>query len=294
MMYKRILFLAGIVLLFLFAVSPVSARLATPESTQISWPTSPMGTTLGTDSLFHHLIKYLYEWGISLGGIAVFIMLLAAGIQYLTSAGDPGKMGAAMTRIRSAILGLVLLLTSWLILNTINPQFVQLRELPFIWDEAGFAGIKMVDPNESIPPCDIVVVYSEVGFEGDSKKPIVFGSNEEIIKIEGSNLDQYSLPWSSARNLIELDESDIVLIEKNRFNQPRFNNKGEEKTDGEYKEGGACMIDLFYTTRKWWGGGSDVCGGRLARVQLPSRDITESKFQDQSITCAEVRRALQD
>ncbi len=292
MMYKRILLLTGIVFLFLFTVLPVSAQLATPDSTQISWPTSPMGTTLGTDSLFHDLIKYLYEWGVSLGGIAVFIMLLAAGIQYLTSAGDPSKMGAAVKRIQSSILGLVLLLTSWLILNTISPQFVQLRELPSIWDEAGFAGIEMVDPNESIPPCDIVVVYSEVEFEGNSKKPIIFESEEEIRKIEGSNLDEYSEPWSSARNLIELDEDDIVLIGEERFNQLRFDNEGNVSDDGDYKVGGACMIDLFYTTRKWFS--TDVCGGRLARVQLPSRDLTESKFQDQSITCAEVRRDLQD
>ncbi len=299
MIYKRILLLTGIFFLFLFIVLPISTPaatdsiLVTPASTQVSWPNSPMGTALTTDSLFHDFIKYLYEWGVSLGGIAVFIMLLIAGIQYLTSAGDPGKMGAAVTRIRSAILGLVLLLTSWLILNTISPQFVQMNKLPSIWNEAGFAGITMMDPNRSVPPCDVVVVFPEVNFEGIPEKSIKFPETKEIIRIEGDNLNNYSKPlWSSAINLIELDANDHKLIKEKRFNQPRLNEKGEEKDDGEYKQGGACMIDLFYTTRKWWGGSNDPCGGRLARIQLPSRDITEAKFQDQSITCAEVRRTL--
>jgi len=89
---------------------------------QVNWPSSPAGTDLTPDSTLPQLVQYLYEWGILLGGLAAFIALIIAGFQYITSVGNPTVMKEAMDRIKGAALGLVLLLSSWLILNTINPQ----------------------------------------------------------------------------------------------------------------------------------------------------------------------------
>ncbi|RLC34110.1 MAG: hypothetical protein DRZ76_03255, partial [Candidatus Nealsonbacteria bacterium] len=46
----------------------------------VNWPPSPLGTQLypDTDEL-SVLIKYLYEWAIGLGGLAVFAVLVWAG-----------------------------------------------------------------------------------------------------------------------------------------------------------------------------------------------------------------------
>lgn len=100
-----------------------------------NWPPSPLGTGLTEDSTLSVLIKYLYEWGVALGGLAVFIVLVWAGFQYLTSTGDPTKMKDAMSRIKSAVLGLVLLLASVLILNTINPALTTLQPLSLNLEE---------------------------------------------------------------------------------------------------------------------------------------------------------------
>lgn len=107
---------------------------------QVDWPESPGGHTSINltwqgrgDSCLCLLeggipvfIKYFYEWGIALGGLAAFIALLAAGFMYLTSTGDPGKMKEAKERIYWAFGGLIFLLASWLILNTINPELTDL------------------------------------------------------------------------------------------------------------------------------------------------------------------------
>jgi len=95
------------------------------------WPPSPFGTKLDEKSEIPAFIGYLYEWGISIGGLAVFIALLIAGFQYLSSIGNPATMREAKDRIISALLGLALLLGSWLILNTINPQLTKLQLPPF-------------------------------------------------------------------------------------------------------------------------------------------------------------------
>lgn len=105
---------------------------STTGKLEIAWPDSPLRSKLNEKTDIPGLIKYIYDWGISLGGFAAFIALVIAGVQYLTSAGNAGKMKEAMDRIRSAGLGLVLLLGSVLILNTINPQLTKLKmpELP--------------------------------------------------------------------------------------------------------------------------------------------------------------------
>lgn len=113
---------------FAFSLTaPPAGSSAGKDKLELSWPKSPFGTELNKDTDITGLIKYLYEWGISLGGLAAFIVLVYAGFRYLTSAGDPGKMKEAMDWIKSAGLGLVLLLASVLILNTVNPQLTQLK-----------------------------------------------------------------------------------------------------------------------------------------------------------------------
>jgi len=116
-------------LLIIIPFSLFSISLAMLE---VDWPPSPMGTDLKKEcgSLptstcnFSVLTKYIYEWGIGLGGLATFISFVIGGFQYITSMGDPAKLADAKDRIKSAFFGLILLLGSFVILNTINPQLL--------------------------------------------------------------------------------------------------------------------------------------------------------------------------
>lgn len=69
-------------------------------------------------------LKYIYYFFLTIGGIATFAMLVWGGFRWLTSAGNPAGIGEAKDTIFSAIIGLVLLLGSYLILSTINPDLV--------------------------------------------------------------------------------------------------------------------------------------------------------------------------
>ena len=106
---------------------------------ELSWPPSPGPDhiILTESTPLNKLVQYFYEWGIFLGGLAAFIALIIAGFQYLTSVGDPARMKDAMDRIKSTLLGLVLLLGSWLILNTINPELTTLRLPPTRLEDIG-------------------------------------------------------------------------------------------------------------------------------------------------------------
>lgn len=118
---KKIIFCVAFFILFVSAPTVLALETIWPSS-----PISKIQMAIGME--LPTLIKYFYEWGLALGGIAAFIALVIAGVQYMTSTGNPAAMKAATDRIKSAFLGLVLLLGSWLLLNTINPQLTQLRK----------------------------------------------------------------------------------------------------------------------------------------------------------------------
>ena len=161
--------------LFFFGIASSALAFTPATTTQVPWPPSPIrGTILTPTTEFHVFISYIYEWGVSLGGIVVFAMFLWAGVQYLTSAGDPSKMGAAIKKIQSSILGLALLLTSWLILNTINPQLVSLKPLPRLWTIGTLPAFDLDLNKMQAPPCNFVVVWPEERFGGKPIKPIKF------------------------------------------------------------------------------------------------------------------------
>lgn len=148
---------------------------------ELTWPPSPLGTHIEEDITV--LIKYLYEWAISIGGLLVFIILIGAGIQYLTSAGNAGKMGDAINKIREAVIGLGLLLASVLILNTINPQLTQLK-MPSLDLHSGQLEFTELDINLIGNPkdCSKVTFYASENFR--TPIPPSHGSGE-LVNFDG-------------------------------------------------------------------------------------------------------------
>lgn len=82
-------------------------------------PTQGLPTDLG------QLIQQIFMWSLSILGISVFIMFFYSGFLWLTAAGNTSKIGEAKTHMTNAVFGAILLLSSYLILYTINPDFVE-------------------------------------------------------------------------------------------------------------------------------------------------------------------------
>ncbi len=121
-------------LLFFFLVSLQVAA----EGLEIDWPDSPMNTSLEMGSGVAELVKYLYEWGIAIGIIIFFGVLIFAGFEFITSAGYPDRRNSAKKRVVSGFAGVLLLLGSFLLLNTINPELTTIREVELREEGAGF------------------------------------------------------------------------------------------------------------------------------------------------------------
>ena len=63
-------------------------------------------------SIIENIIKLLAP----AAGIAFFVMLLVGGYQFMTSGGDPKAVGAARNTLTYAVIGIILVVASWLIL----------------------------------------------------------------------------------------------------------------------------------------------------------------------------------
>jgi len=76
------------------------------------------------DAVLGECVSGIYSWSLAIVGIIAFVQIVYAGWIYLTAAGNTSKTGEAMSKISNAVLGIVLLFSSYLILNTINPDLV--------------------------------------------------------------------------------------------------------------------------------------------------------------------------
>jgi hypothetical protein len=80
-------------------------------------------------------VKYIFNFAIWIAGLVAFGALVYGGVRYLTSAGSPERLREAKKQILAAFLGIIILVSSYLILTTINPQLVilgttKLAEVP--------------------------------------------------------------------------------------------------------------------------------------------------------------------
>jgi hypothetical protein len=71
-------------------------------------------------------IAYLYQASIIICTFLAFWSLIAGGYQYFFARGSASKISQAKDQIFSAFLGLIILLSSWFLLNFINPSFTKL------------------------------------------------------------------------------------------------------------------------------------------------------------------------
>lgn len=78
-------------------------------------PDKDVATIQSAETLFSNLVTAI----VSIAGIALFVMLLVGGFKFLFSAGDQKQLEEARGTITNAIMGLVVIVTAYLILRTI-------------------------------------------------------------------------------------------------------------------------------------------------------------------------------
>ncbi len=112
--------------------SPAAIDVSSRSSKTISYtPLEPLPggfDKLQTGDLAPY-IRSGFKLAILLGGLLAVVMLILGGISYMVSAVSPDAKSKAKKRIVGALWGLLILLGSYILLNTINPQLVNFKTL---------------------------------------------------------------------------------------------------------------------------------------------------------------------
>jgi hypothetical protein len=82
-----------------------------------------------TSDLLAKYIKAFYNYGLAVTGILATIVLMGAGVLWLTSAGNESKVTQAKDLIAGSITGVIILFSAWMLLNTVNPELLKLRSI---------------------------------------------------------------------------------------------------------------------------------------------------------------------
>ena len=118
---KQLIFLATFIVLFLICSSFVSAL-------EIEYPEMG-GEEVSSSTSFKDYVGYIYNFAIIVSGIVAFGVIVWAGIKILTSPDQPDTIKDARTKMIGAFLGIIILLSSYLILKTIGVLFPDLPDL---------------------------------------------------------------------------------------------------------------------------------------------------------------------
>jgi len=93
--------------------------------------------------LFGRYAQNAFNVSIGAAGILAVLMMVVAGIQYTLSYASESQKTDARNRINSAITGLLIVISAYLVLYTINPDLVRI----------GFNVPCVTDPTLSPPNC---------------------------------------------------------------------------------------------------------------------------------------------
>lgn len=85
-------------------------------------PTLPQVEGLG------QVVNKIYVYSLDIVGLAVFIMFLYAGLQYIFPFSGANAGAKAKEAVIDAIVGAVLLFSAYVILNTVNKDLVSRRD----------------------------------------------------------------------------------------------------------------------------------------------------------------------
>ena len=113
------------IIIFLFAIS--YALYATLAQVKLETALPPIPSQPAPGEGLPQYINYLFVFGLGLITIVALGQMIIGGITYILAAGNAAKVEDAKDTIFQALLGVGILLISYLLLRTINPDLVSLK-----------------------------------------------------------------------------------------------------------------------------------------------------------------------
>jgi hypothetical protein len=128
-MLRKLLFISLFALIILFSVFPTTSAQETPPSVdrseyELLAPIPYVEITEEGKTTAQQYIPGAVKLVIVLSGVLAVVMIIAGGVQYISTEAFTGK-GDARTTINNALWGLGLVLGSFVLLSTVNPKLLE-------------------------------------------------------------------------------------------------------------------------------------------------------------------------
>lgn len=162
----------------------------------------------GRPTDFPGYVMAIYKMGLWAVGICALLMISIGGYMYLTSAGNTSQTGKAKEIIIDSIIGIVLALTSWLLLYTINPDLVVLSPAVPDGEDVTFNGNNLNNSDSSN-----IQLYKCVCVKG-SWRPFYYPKLAESLKATDSECKQYCSSVTDAKYYSFANLAGVAVFEE--------------------------------------------------------------------------------
>ncbi len=103
--------------------------LATPDyAYAVELPCVPSNAENSQNDVFN-CVNRLYRIGLVASTVAAVFMIILAGYLYIFSGGNEKRVGTAKGFVNTSLIGLAILIVGYLVLQQINPQILQVRNI---------------------------------------------------------------------------------------------------------------------------------------------------------------------
>ena len=221
---------------------------------------TPSSTCTGNDCL-GIFIAYWFGFAIYIAGAIALISLAVASVQFIVSAGNTGATTDAKDRIRGALLGMVLLFSSFIIIRAINPALIT----PSLTPLPGVAGVFYTNMTERKP---VGLSVADVSQEQTVKD----GYTKLIYVCSKSDIAPALLLWVyNAKNFDYINAPAKVI--RLKCEDPPFDISGFGSFQMAFETPG-----VYFCMSQCPGGGNIVCDGYMSWPLISNINLTQEPF----------------
>src|SRR3989344_1402218 len=112
------------ILLLIYAITTLFFPLKRALALELIYPSLPGAPHINTSPSVEGFVVYFFVFSVIIAGSIGIISIAIAGLQILLTSGNPAGRAAAVERIKGSILGIILLMASIVLLQSINPALV--------------------------------------------------------------------------------------------------------------------------------------------------------------------------
>ncbi len=231
------------------------------------------GNSVTDTSNLGQLAVYLFSFGISIAGVIALISFAVGAVMLMISGDDPTLHSNAIDRMKGAILGLMLIISSYLIIHTINPNLESPTLTPIT--PVSLAPVE-------IPPG--VYFYTQAGCTGQSS-PGYVSSTDSIDKSFAGKIQSVKIINSPADNAYYgvIFHRTTGLDHDGQCTLPIINTGDDEQCLSVNTPANTNAADIFTLNKTPEGGGGSVTFysksfGELSEQDAGFKSLTSSEI----------------